>query len=132
MSRPAGQLPSSAGQPSSAGANGKQLDTGNAFGGLINGIFNQALSGFARPAQNGAIGIDLGTAVNPQAGWNIFGSGNAFQPTSPQGGDLNFPGKKTTTTTSKPKATTSKVTATIKSVKKQITDIITLADVPGW
>jgi len=60
LARPAGQPPS---------GDGKQLDSNSPFGGLISGIFNQALSNFGRPAANAnAMGSNVGTTGN----WNSF------------------------------------------------------------
>lgn len=92
LSRPAAG-PSSTVAPGGS-ASGKQLELGNnAFGGLIGGIFNQALSNFARPTQNGGVNIDLGALANPQT-WTNFGGNNGatFQPANPPGGDVSFPG----------------------------------------
>ncbi|KAI9564714.1 hypothetical protein GHT06_008455 [Daphnia sinensis] len=138
LSRPAAG-PSSTAAPGGSGS-GKQLDLGtNAFGGLIGGIFNQALSNFARPTQNGGVNIDLGALANPQT-WANFGGNNGapFQPANPSGGDVSFPGKvattiKPTTSTKKPK--TSGKPATTTSTKKPSNDVIlpsmtSLDDVP--
>lgn len=136
LSRPAAGIPTTAAP--GGGASGKQLDLGNnAFGGLIGGIFNQALSNFGRPTQNGGATIDLGALANPQT-WANFGGSNVptFQPSQPTGGDVNFPGKVLTTI----KATTTKkinskpVTTTTKKPSNDvlITSMTSLADVPGW
>jgi hypothetical protein len=155
LSRPAGGTPAT--QASNGAATGKQLDlNNNAFGGLIGGIFNQALSNLARPANNGGgVNSGLGIFGNPQA-WANFGANPQGVPFQQQpgggGGDVSFPGKVTltttttkatttsktkATTTSKAKATTtakamnSKLTTTTKNLPTEIT-IINLADVPGW
>lgn len=147
LSRPAGGTPAT--QASNGAATGKQLDlNNNAFGGLIGGIFNQALSNLARPANNGGgVNSGLGIFGNPQA-WANFGANPQGVPFQQQpgggGGDVSFPGKVTTTTaktkattTSKAKATTTakatnrKLTTTTKNPPTEIT-IINLADVPGW
>lgn len=147
MSRPAGGTPAT--QTANGAATGKQLDlNNNAFGGLIGGIFNQALSNLARPANNGGgVNSGLGVFGNPQA-WANFGANPQGVPFQQQpgggGGDVSFPGKVTTTTTTtkatttaKTKATTtakatkSKLTTTTKNPPTEIT-IINLADVPGW
>ncbi len=145
LSRAAGGTPAT--QASNGAATGKQIDlNNNAFGGLIGGIFNQALSNFARPANNGGgVNSGLGIFGNPQA-WANFGANPQGVPFQQQqgGGEVSFPGKVTTTTTTtkatttaKTKATTttkatnSKLTITTKNPPTEIT-IINLADVPGW
>lgn len=139
LSRPAAG-PSSTVAPGGS-ASGKQLELGNnAFGGLIGGIFNQALSNFARPTQNGGVNIDLGALANPQT-WTNFGGNNGatFQPANPPGGDVSFPGKVTTTTsqpttTKKTKTSGKAVTTTAKTPSNDviITSMTSLDDVPGW
>ena len=130
LSRPAGRNPTAAApsQPqtgTSTGATGKQLGLGSGgFGGLIDGIFNQALSNFARPSENGGVNIDLGAVGNPQ-NWNIFGgSTGAFQPAATQGGNFAFPGKPTS-------APTQKLTTILSSTISKL-NITSIADVPGW
>ena len=60
LARPAGQPPS---------GDGKQLDNSSPFGGLISGIFNQALSNFGRPAANANV---MGSNVGTTGNWNSF------------------------------------------------------------
>ncbi|XP_057369709.1 serine proteinase stubble-like isoform X1 [Daphnia carinata] len=137
LSRPAAAGPSSTAAPGGSGS-GKQLDLGNnAFGGLIGGIFNQALSNFARPTQNGGVNIDLGALANPQT-WANFGGNNGatFPPPNPHGGDVSFPGKVATankpTTTKKPKTNSKPVTTTTKQPSNDVIvpSLTSLADVP--
>ena len=129
LTRPAGGTPTT--QPPSGAAAGKQLDlNNNAFGGLIGGIFNQALSNFARPTNNnGGANIDLGGLLNPQT-WVNFGNQASvqFQPQQGGGGDVSFPGKVPTTTN---KTTTIKTTMNKKS-STTLTSLTNLDDVPGW
>lgn len=135
MSRPAGGTPAT---PTANGAAaGKQFDlNGNAFGGLIGGIFNQALSNFARPVNNGGgVNLGLGALANPQT-WANFGANPQGVPFQQQqgGGDVSFPGKVTTTTakaTTIAKDTTSKLTTTTNNPPTKLS-MINLADVPGW
>ena len=123
LTRPAGGTPATPAPSGGAAAAGKQLDlNNNAFGSLIGGIFNQALSNIARPSNNG--GINLGALTNPQT-WANFGANPAgvpFQPQQPGGGDVSFPGNVVTTTR---KTTTTKNSTAF-------TSIINLSDVPGW
>ncbi|XP_046644536.1 proclotting enzyme-like isoform X2 [Daphnia pulicaria] len=97
LSRPAGGTPAT--QASNGAATGKQLDlNNNAFGGLIGGIFNQALSNLARPANNGGgVNSGLGIFGNPQA-WANFGANPQGVPFQQQpgggGGDVSFPGNR--------------------------------------
>ena len=129
LTRPAGGTPTT--QPPSGAAAGKQLDlNNNAFGGLIGGIFNQALSNFARPTNNnGGANIDLGGLLNPQT-WANFGNqaSDQYQPQQGGGGDVSFPGKVPTTTS---KTTTIKTTMNKKS-STTLTSLTNLDDVPGW
>ncbi|EFX62739.1 hypothetical protein DAPPUDRAFT_300613 [Daphnia pulex] len=124
LSRPAGGTP--AAQTANGAATGKQLDlNNNAFGGLIGGIFNQALSNLARPVNNGGgVNSGLGVFGNPQA-WANFGAnpqGVPFQQ-QPGGGDVSFPGKVTPTTTTTKATTTAKAkaTTTVKATNSKLT-----------
>lgn len=134
LTRPAGGTLTT--QPPSGAPAGKQLDlNNNAFGGLIGGIFNQALSNFARPTNNnGGANIDLGGLLNPQT-WANFGNQASvqFQPQQGGGGDVSFPGKVPTTMN---KMTTSKTTTIKTTMNKKssttLTSLTNLDDVPGW
>lgn len=93
-----------AGQSSRDPNSGKQLNLNNPLGGLFGGIFNQALGNFG--LQNGNVASPVNTHSGSATNFGIVA--NTLQ----QGGGVP-------TTTSKP-------------VKKPLTNVITVMDVPGW